>query len=465
MSAGPQQQPLLGLPPAGIEGFPGPFAVGRYAGELRQRLKEMARVCLVGEVVNARPGGRGANVYFELRDADGAIPCAMWRTDFEKTGMGEADFRDGVQVVAAGGPDYYVGGAKASPSFSFRVVDLRLAGEGDLLVRLERLRRELSAEGLFEPQKLLPRPLLPRAIGVVTAEGSAARRDFLAGLERRSWRGRVVWGYAPVQDRRAAPAIRTAIADLAATGAVDVIVVTRGGGSIADLWAFCDEALCRTVALLAVPVVSAVGHDVDRTLIDDVAAVSCSTPTHAAEAAVGIDCAAAAERLRQASRRLDACGRGTVVRRARELGSLSRAPREHLDRHRRDLHQKAREMRAATRRGVGAQVSWQERVAAVVLARKRDAAVAAAAAERARLGVRTARLERAAEALAERRTAALAGHAAALFAHDPERALERGYALLLGEDGEPLPTAAAVREAARFTARLADGDVPAEVSG
>jgi exodeoxyribonuclease VII large subunit len=154
-----------------------------------------------------------------------------------------------------------------------------------------------------------------------------------------------------------------------------------------------------------------------------------------------------------------------VVRRARELGSLSRAPREHLDRHRRDLHQKAREMRAATRRGVGAQVSWQERVAAVVLARKRDAAVAAAAAERSRLGVRTARLERAAEALAERRTAALAGHAAALFAHDPERALERGYALLLGEDGEPLPTAAAVREAARFTARLADGDVPAEVSG
>src|SRR5207248_6469867 len=118
----------------------------------------------------------------------------------------------------------------------------------------------------------------------------AARRDFLAGLERRGWRGTIVWGYAPVQDRRAAGAIARAIQDLAAVGEVEVIVVTRGGGSIADLWAFCDETLCRTVALTPVPVIAAVGHEVDRTLIDDVAAVSCSTPTHAAEAAVGIDC-------------------------------------------------------------------------------------------------------------------------------------------------------------------------------
>src|SRR5205823_11904493 len=123
----------------------------------------------------------------------------------------------------------------------------------------------------------LRRPLLPRRIGVVTAEGSAARRDFLAGLERRSWRGTIVWGYAPVQDRRAAPAIAAAIRDLAAYARVATIVVPRGGGSMADLWAFCDETLCRTVALTPVPVISAVGHDVDRTLIDDVAALSCST--------------------------------------------------------------------------------------------------------------------------------------------------------------------------------------------
>ena len=449
------------MPPAGIEGFPGPFAVGRYAAKFRERLREMSSVCIVGEVVNARMGGRSANIYFELRDADGAMPCAMWRNEFDRSGVGE--LRDGMQVVAAGRPDYYVGGAKASPSFSFRVVELRLAGEGDLLVRLDRLRRELAAEGLFEPQKLLPRPLLPRSIGVVTAEGSAARRDFLAGLERRSWHGRIVWGYAPVQDRRAAPAIRTAIADLAASGEVDVIVVTRGGGSIADLWAFCDESLCRTVAMLPVPVISAVGHDVDSTLIDDVSAVCCSTPTHAAEEAVGVDCAAAAARLRKAAARIDSCGRAAVVRRARELGSLSRAPREHLDRHRRHLHQQAREMRAAGRRGVGTQVAWQQRVAALVLGRKRDAAAAGAAADRARVAARAARLERAAEALVERRAAALAKHTAALYSHDPDRTLERGYALLLDEAGEPLGSGEAVRRAGAFTARMSDADVRAKV--
>ncbi len=463
MSAEPDQQPLPGVETAAIDGFPGPFAVGRYAREFRDRLRQMARVCIVGEVVNAKTGGSGANVYFELRDAEGAMRCAMWRNEFERSDIRPEDLKDGVQVVAAGGPDYYTGGANASPSLSFRVVDLRLAGEGDLLVKLDRLRRELAAEGLFQPQKQLPLPLLPRSIGVVTAEGSAARRDFLAGLERRSWRGRIVWGYAPVQDKRAAPAIRTAIADLAATGGVDVIVVTRGGGSIADLWAFCDEALCRTVALLPVPVISAVGHDVDRTLIDDVAAVCCSTPTHAAEAAVGVDCAAAADRLRHAARRLDACGRATVVRRARELGGLSRAPRDHLDRHRRDLHQKAREVRAAGRRGIGGRVDWHERIAALVFSRKRDAAVATTAGEGTRLAAQTARLDRAAAVLGERRRAALAQHTAALFAHDPDRTLERGYALLLDESGEPLGRAAAVREAGSFTARMSDADVRARV--
>jgi exodeoxyribonuclease VII large subunit len=242
-----------------------------------------------------------------------------------------------------------------------------------------------------------------------------------------------------------------------------VIVVTRGGGSIADLWAFCDEALCRTVAMLPVPVISAVGHDVDRTLIDDVAAESCSTPTHAAEAAVAVDCAAAADGLRHAARRLDSCGRAAVLRRARELGSLSRAPRDHLDRHRRDLHQKARELRASGRRNLGAQVDWQQRVAGVVLARKRDAAAASVSSQHSHVAARAARLEQAAIAFAERRNAALAKHTAALFAHDPERTLERGYALLLDEHGEPLPDARAVREAGSFTARMADADVPARV--
>jgi exodeoxyribonuclease VII large subunit len=194
-----------------------------------------------------------------------------------------------------------------------------------------------------------------------------------------------------------------------------------------------------------------------------VSAVCCSTPTHAAEAAVGVDCAAAADRLRHAARRLDSCGRAAVLRRAREIGALSRAPRDHLDRHRRDLHQKTREIRAAGRRNIAALVDWQERVAGVVLARKRDAAAAAVSAEHARTAARATRLDRAAAAFAERRQAALAKHTAALFAHDPERTLERGYALLLDERGEPLGSGAAVRKAGSFTARMADADVPAKV--
>jgi len=450
-----------------IEGYPGPYEVGVYAHRLRDRLRSLARVCLIGEVTNLRIG-RGVNVYFELRDADGAMPCAMWKNEFERLGLAEGDLRDGAQVVAAGGCDYYPGGASASPSFAFRVSELRLAGEGDLLARLERLRKALAHEGLLEPQKLLPLAGLPRTIGVVTAAGSAARKDFLAGVERRGWRGTIVWAYAPVQDRRAAPAIAAALRDLAALGGaggpvVDTIVVTRGGGSIADLWAFCDETLCRTVALLPVPVISAVGHETDRTLLDDVAAVCCSTPTHAAEAAVGVDCRSARARLATGASRLDSAGRQAVVTRARWLGARSRAPREHVARHRSHLHQKARELRAASGRIVTARVTYQQRVAVKVLSRKLMAARASAAAGRSEMGAAAGALERSRQARARREAEALRRMSAALRAHDPDRTLERGYALAVNGAGEPLGDAAAARAAGSFDLRMAGGTVPARV--
>jgi exodeoxyribonuclease VII large subunit len=469
----------------GVPGYPGPFAVGRYAGKLRDRLRQFQHVSLIGEVTGARVG-RGPSVYFELRDADGAIPCAMWRTDFERTGIDSDELRDGVELVAAGHLDFYPGSATSSPRLNFRVVELRLAGEGDLLAQLARLRRQLAAEGLFEPQKQLARSSLPRRIGVVTAEGSAACRDFLAGLERRAWRGTIVWGYAPVQDRRAAPAIAAAIRDLAALGGVEAIVVTRGGGSIADLWAFCDEMLCRTVALTPVPVISAVGHDVDRTLIDDVAAVCCSTPTHAAEAVVAVDCGRARERLAAAAVRVDRAGRSAVVEGARTLAARSRAPLYHLERHRARLHQWTRELRAAGRRGRSTRADYQRRIAASVVERKRAATLAAVAAGREGVAARAATLDRAGagaeartealrdaaasldrarRALAGRRAETLAARGAALRAHDPERTLERGYALLVDASGEPLVSAAALRETQEFDARMADGTVRARVIG
>src|SRR6476469_1556554 len=337
--------------PAGIAGvrLPGPFPVGTYASELRERLRAFARVQLFGEVWNL--GSSRARVYFELRDERGALPCSMWRNEFEALELGTDVLADGARVVVAGGCDYYPGSAQASPNFSFGVSELRVAGEGDLLAQLDRLRKQLAAEGLFEPQKQLRRAAVPRSIGVVTGEGGKARDDVLAGLRRRGWAGRLVWAFAPVQDRHAAPSITRALQDLAAVEEVEVVIVARGGGSLADLFAFCDETLCRTVALLRTPVIASVGHHTDRPLIDDVAAVRCSTPTHAAETAVPCHVGEARASVTRCAQRLAHHGRTAILGRARHLAQLSRAPAEVVARHRRGLHQTLREIRASARRG------------------------------------------------------------------------------------------------------------------
>ena len=377
----------------------------------------------------------------KLRDGDGALPCSMWRTDFEKLGLAADAVVDGAQIVVAGGPDYYPGSRTSSPSFSFHVTDVRVAGEGDLLAQLDRLRRALHAEGLFEPQKALHRPVLPRTIGVVTGEGGKARDDVLAGLRRRGWGGRVVWAFAPVQDRHAAPRITQALQDLAAVGEVDVIVVARGGGSLADLFAFCDETLCRTVAMLRVPVIASVGHHTDRTLIDDVAAVSCSTPTHAAESAVPLHCGEARASIARCALALQRHGRHAVVVRARALAQLSRAPAEHVARHRARLHQWLREIRAAGRRGCDRR-RRDINTRAIVLNRK------VGAARGPELEARRGRLD---------------SLAAAIAAHDPQRVVARGYAMVEDRAGEIVTTAAAARAARDVRLRFSDADVDARI--
>ncbi len=438
----------------------GPYPVGEYAAALRSKLRSFTRVQLMGELVNLRPAR--ARVYFELRDATGAIPCAAWRADWDAILARGGAPAEGMQVVVAGGCDYYPGSATSSPGFSFSVLDLRVAGDGDLLARIERLRKQLDAEGLLETQKQLTMPVLPRTIGVVTGEGGKARDDVHAALARRGWAGRLVWGFAPVQDRHAAPGIVRALGELVAVGGVEVAIVTRGGGSLADLLCFCDETLCRTVALLGVPVIASVGHHTDRTLLDDVAAVSCSTPTHAAEAAVGIDCtraraqqAAAAARLREHARRalvpraglaataarLREHGRRAVLTRARLLASFSRAPAAHLDRQRARLHQQLREIRAGSRRRVESEQRVTQR-RAVVIERKSASFL---------LDCR------------ERRPRELAQLALALAGHDPQRTLERGYVLARSADGEPVVTAEGARDAHALQLRFADGSVAARV--
>jgi exodeoxyribonuclease VII large subunit len=271
-----------------------------------------------------------------------------------------------------------------------------------------------------------------------------------------------VWGFAPVQDRHAAPAIVRALGDLTAMADVDVVIVARGGGSLVDLLCFCDETLCRTVALMRVPVIASVGHHTDRTLLDDIAAVSCSTPTHAAEAAVGIDCAAArseqarlAGRLRDhaaralqaeaelapATARLRDNARRAVLTRARLLATLSRAPGAHVERQRTRLHQQLREIRAGSRRRVDGEHAVNGR-RALVVRRKGDSTL---------LDCR------------QRRPRELQQLALALAAHDPQRTLERGYAVVESSAGEPLSSAASARAARELRLRFADGTLETEV--
>src|SRR5207237_9119554 len=183
---------------------------------------------------------------------------------------------------------------------------------------------------------------------------------------------RLVGSSPPSLSDHAAPRIACAWCDRPAAGVVEVVIVPRGGGSLADLLCFCDETLCRTVAMLAVPVIASVGHHTDRTLIDDVAAVSCSTPTHAAEAAVGVDCRRARAEQALAAARLRVHGRRAVLERARLLCSLSRAPAAHLERQRSRLHQQLREMRAGARRRAVEELGLMTR-RALVLGRKAEA--------------------------------------------------------------------------------------------
>jgi exodeoxyribonuclease VII large subunit len=441
--------------------LPGPFPVGRYARKLEEEMKRRARVALIGEVTGLSRSR--AQAYFELRDSEGAVPCAIWLNDLERLELPEGGLRDGAEVVIGGGPDYYRGGAQASPSFFFRATQIRLAGEGDLLVRLEALRKQLRAEGLFELQKQLVRPLLPKTIGIVTAESGAAGRDVLAGLRRRAWGGEVIWAYAPVQDRHAAPAIAAAIQGLAARPEVEAIVVTRGGGSLADLWAFCDETLCRTVAMLRVPVVSAIGHERDSTLIDDVAAVACSTPTHAAEAVVPLDCDAARRGLQRAAAALRRVGEAAIGARARHMAALARGPARALQRERNGLNQRIREIRAASERGLAERGAFQGRIAAAVLRRARRRGIERTEAAMARERRRGAAIERIAAQGLERRREELRAAAVALRAHDPERTLERGYALAETLGGEPVTTAGAAVAAGDVRLRFADGRVRAEI--
>lgn len=452
-------------PGAAPGGTPGseprpPLPVGEYAAALTRDLRGLVRVTVTGELSDVRR--TKVQYYFQLRDQRGGVPCAIWKNEFDRLGLPPEVLRDGAEIVATGGPDYYPGGPTASPAFSFRVTSLRPSGEGDLLARLAALRKQFDAEGLLRPQKQLARVRLPKRIGVITAEGGAARQDLMAGLERRGWQGEVVWGFVPVQDRKAAPLVTRALSDMAATADVDAIVVCRGGGSLTDLWAFCDESLCRTVAMLAVPVISAVGHERDVTLLDDVAAVRCSTPTHAAEAAVPVDCRRARTDLSATSAALERAAHAAVNNRIAPLVALAGGPGRAVRVQRAALNQKARETRASSARIVSGRRSHLVGSTARHLSAGLARAERILSSERTRVAGLPDRLAGRIGKDAERDRVQLERYALALRAHDPQRTLERGFARVEDASGEPVVSKGGARKAGDLKIHFADGAIKAQ---
>ena len=265
---------------------------------IRNRLETgIDALWVTGELSNVRfpPSG---HVYFTLKDRQSQISAVLFRRHAESLRF---RLEDGMDVVCSGRVSLYT----VRGALQFYAVEVEARGKGALAVAFEQLKKRLSLEGLFDAERKKPLPFLPRTVGIVTSLHGAAVRDMLSIIGERFPDRRVVIRPVRVQGDGAAEEIAAGIRELDATGAVDVMIVGRGGGSLEDLWAFNEEVVARAIASARVPVVSAVGHEIDVTIADFVADQRAATPTAAAEMVVPIgrelayQVAALARRLRR----------------------------------------------------------------------------------------------------------------------------------------------------------------------
>jgi len=255
------------------------YSVGQLTSFLKETLEAnpaLSDLWVTGEVSNHHRAGSGHN-YFSLRDADGVMRCVMFRP-----GRGASFLADGAQVLAHGRVSFYT----ARGDLQFYVDIVKPEGLGALQQAFEEMRRRLAEEGLFEPSRKRALPSYPRRIAVVTSPDAAALQDVLNVLGRRYPLAEVLIVPTLVQGDAAAPGIVSALAAVGETPGIDVVIVTRGGGSLEDLWPFNEETVARAIFSCPVPVVSAVGHETDVTIADLVADVRAPTPSAAAEIVV-----------------------------------------------------------------------------------------------------------------------------------------------------------------------------------
>lgn len=429
--------------------------------ELTRQIKEALQagfpaVWVRGEISGFKRAESG-HLYFTLKDADALLDAVMWRGNAGKLSF---DPQDGLQVEAFGSVSVY----ERRGRYQLLCETLRPAGLGGLLLALEELKRRLQGEGLFDATRKVPLPRHPRRVGLVTSPVGAAVRDLVTVLRRRWPPIEIVLAPVRVQGVGAAEEIAAAVRAFNRYGAVDVLIVGRGGGSLEDLWAFNEEVVVRAVAESELPVVSAVGHEVDWTLCDLAADLRAATPSAAAEVVVPDHREvrrhlehlaerarlAAAQMVADRRRRLETAVGRYGFRRSRDfIGIMQQRVDELAER----LGRVARDTLGRVRDGLEALLTryglrrWPEALAD----RRRD--VAALAGKLGALG----------PALVAERRRRLGGLGDRLRALGPQAVLERGYCLARRADGSLVLEAARLAVGESLALQFARGEAGARV--
>lgn len=399
-----------------------PWPVRTVARKISGWIDKLGAVWVEGQLTQVTARAGTGTAFLVLRDPAADVSLTLTCPIGLVRGS-EVPIIEGSRVIVHGKPTFFL----SRGSFSLRVDEIRSVGIGELLARIERLRKLLAAEGLFDVERKRRLPFLPRQIGLITGRASAAEHDVVSNAQSRWPAVRFRICHTPTQGALAVPALIEALQLLDRDPDTDVIVITRGGGSVEDLLPFSDEALCRAVAAARTPVVSAIGHEPDSPLLDHVADLRCSTPTAVGRTIVP-DLAEESARiagLRDRARRALA---GWVDRERRLLDSLRGRPV--LAAPYRELDRRSEEVRAL--HGL------------------------------ARASVRRALTERAVE---------LSHLQSRLTSLGPAATLARGYAVVQrvaepGADASGSPVLRSTAEAppgTRLRIRLADGAIPAVV--
>ena len=387
-----------------------------------------------GEVSNLRIQSSG-HVYFALKDAGATLGAVLFRGDAARQTV---KLRDGMQLVVYGEVSVY----EARGQYQLIVRAVIEDGEGRLRREFEALKQRLAEEGLFAAENKRVLPEMPVTVGFVTSPTGAAVQDFLRILKRRGWRGRVVVLPAKVQGEGAAAEMAAMLALAERLGIFDLIVIGRGGGSLEDLWAFNEEPLVRAVAACGVPVVSAVGHEIDFTLCDFAADVRAETPSAAAEL-ISSHFVAAAQRALRASTAMVSAGEDALERAAARVDhARSRlrllSPAAQIEQGYLRLDDFANRLAGALRGSVQAQ---RQRLA------EARALLAQRSPER-RVQIESHRLL----ALWKR-----------LQGASPASVLNRGFVIMRDEQGRAVPRRKGVGSGAKLVAEFGDGTLPVRV--